>query len=105
MLIPLHIADTYPDFAQLLLQTPGTGLDSIDKPLIDMATPQAEPHTGNQFRERKRLTEAFESPPASKKSRLSVVSGVNETGSPMDDGDGTDSLLIADEVGMMEYIL
>lgn len=66
--------------------------------MIDMATPQGERQRSSPPQERKRLTDVFDSPPAIKKSRLSVVSNANETGSLLDEGDNTDSLLNADEV-------
>ena len=63
-----------------------------------MATPQAERSSGRKAVLGKRLTEAFESVPVAKKSRLSVASAAQDNSSPADDGDGTGSLLNADEV-------
>ena len=80
------------------LQTPWTGPVSAERPLIDMATPQGERRSGINADQVKRLTDAFEGVPASKKSRLSVASMHEETGSLRGDEDGTDSLLNADEV-------
>jgi hypothetical protein len=78
------------------MQSVGPG--SVDKPLIDMATPQAERPAHSQGG--KRLTDAFESMPANKRSRLSVASALNDTGNLLNEDDGTDSLLNADEVGL-----
>ncbi len=83
----------------IALQTPWTNPVSAHQPLIDMATPQAERANGGKAVLGKRLTEAFESVPVAKKSRLSVVSAAQDDSSPADDGDGTGSLLNADEVG------
>lgn len=63
-----------------------------------MATPQAERASGSKAVLGKRLTEAFESVPVAKKSRLSVASAVQNDDSPADEGDGTGSLLNADDV-------
>lgn len=77
-----------------LLQTPWTNPVSAERPLIDMATPVSE--RGAQV---KQLTDAFDSVPVAKKSRLSVATTNNDTASLLGgDDDGTDSLLNADEV-------
>ena len=65
-----------------------------------MATPRAEAASGSKAGLGKRLTEAFESVPVAKKSRLSIASLAQDDSSPADDGDGTGSLLNADEVGV-----
>jgi len=84
------------------MQSVGPG--SVDKPMIDMATPQAERSARSQGG--KRLTEAFESMPANKKSRLSVARAVNDTDSLLNDqeDEGTDSLLNADEVSAAGHL-
>jgi len=79
------------------MQSVGPG--SVDKPLIDMATPQAERSARSQGG--KRLTDAFESMPANKRSRLSVASALNDTDNLLNEDEGTDSLLNADEVGVL----
>lgn len=83
-----------------LYQTPWTGLVSAHQPLIDMATPKSERGPNVQAGHGKRLTDAFDNVPISKKSRLSVVSRLNESAdvSPAEDGNGTGSLLDPDEV-------
>lgn len=62
-----------------------------------MATPLSEKGVANKGGQVKRLTEAFDSVPVNKKSRLSVAT-TNDTASLLGDDDGTDSLLNADEV-------
>lgn len=80
------------------MQTPWTNPVSAQQLLIDMATPQGERGSAIQPVLGKRLTEAFESVPVAKKSRLSVASGLNDEPSPFEEEGGTGSLLNGDEV-------
>lgn len=90
---------------QGLRDVPRTRPESIDKPLIDLGTPQAERLRSMGGKSPRNMIDAFSSMPVKKKSRMSSISG-NESviSTELNVEDGTDELLNLDgQVGMLKH--
>lgn len=70
-----------------------TGPHSVERPLIDLGTPQAERLRSIGVNSPRNMVDAFSSMPVRKKSRMSNVSTGNDSTGKLIQDDGTDELL------------